>query len=46
MIQKVIYTLLILSFTGCGSKVVTTQEPSLISNIKIEANENCDIERK
>ena len=46
MSKKIIYALLTLSFIGCGPKIVITEEPSAISNIKIKASQNCDIEKE
>lgn len=39
-------SLLTLILLGCGPKISITEKPSSISNIQIEADENCDIERE
>jgi len=46
MVKFLTYSLLTLILLGCGPKVLITEEPSSISNIQIEATENCDIERE
>jgi len=46
MIKILFYSLLTFIFIGCGSTISIIEKPSSISNIQIEANENCSIERE
>ena len=41
-----VFAISVMLLIGCGPKIVITEEPTIISNIQIEAEENCDIGRR
>jgi hypothetical protein len=46
IVKFLMFIIGIVALVGCGPKIVLIEEPTVISNVQIEAEENCDIDRR